>query len=469
VRYGLLLRGSVALVLLGGWLVGCSAFVDNAGLAHILTWLGFIGFVQVAPAFLSPRADLFAPPIYYGVTGAFGTASSIAYLAGQDELRIALLGSVEPNVELAAAYRTVLALVIGLVAYYIGYYGRVGLGLRRWFPRVAGLVWDQGRMLVLSLLLAFAFAGAYVAFQLKVETSLFAVLEQATGKAAARDDPTLSWMLRGVQLGFVPVLLFIVHRLSIGARRRSLILPLTLLGVTVFLVSRLGGRGLWGYVLVAALVLFHYLRRRIPVMLFAALYFAGIILANALVQYRAVPESQRTIASGREIFDEPTSVLSAHETERMRFETLAVVMHQFPENEPYLLGKSWLALAIVPIPRWLWPEKVDYRDYQDNSLVFRISGTPAPTPYVGVLYANLSWIGIVMGMMGFGLFHRALYEWLRESRGDKSVVILYALTLICFTPTLLGLSGTLQYVVPVWAVIRLAGRRAASVTSPAPA
>ena len=72
-----------------------------------------------------------------------------------------------------------------------------------------------------------------------------------------------------------------------------------------------------------ALVLFHYLRRRIPVLVFMALYFAGIILANALVQYRAVPEKQRAVATGQEILAEQTANLAPQQKQAILSDNVA--------------------------------------------------------------------------------------------------------------------------------------------------
>jgi hypothetical protein len=54
-----------------------------------------------------------------------------------------------------------------------------------------------------------------------------------------------------------------------------------------------------------------------------------------------------------------------------------------------------------------------------------------------------------------------------ESPSDKNVVLLYAVILAFFSPTLLGVSAAMQYVLPLWVIIKVIGRRpaAAKVTS----
>ncbi len=118
-------------------------------------------------------------------------------------------------------------------------------------------------------------------------------------------------------------------------------------------------------------MLFHYLRRRLPALLFALVYFVGLAVGNALLEWRtATVESERKFDLIGAL-ENPADVLAAHEGERQRFASLAIVMSEFPENHPYLLGESWLPIVALPIPRWLWPEKVDHFEWQDNRIVYQ--------------------------------------------------------------------------------------------------
>lgn len=83
-------------------------------------------------------------------------------------------------------------------------------------------------------------------------------------------------------------------------------------------------------------------------------------------------------------------------------------------------------------------------------LVWHLISAPIPTPLPGLLYANFSWAGVALGMFLWGMFHRGLYAWVCQHPRDPNVVVLYVLLLLFFYPTFLGISASLQYVVPAW-------------------
>ncbi|HKA88077.1 MAG TPA: O-antigen polymerase [Haliangiales bacterium] len=414
--------------------------------------------VQSAPIVWSRRADLFAPPVIFAVTGTFSTIGTLVVFFASGGLNISLLDQLDPPDTLRVAERTLLVLIFGQLAYYAGFYSRFGVGFRDRFPRVAGLVWDRRRVIAIAGVVALAFIITYAAFQGRVGVPLFDVTALAAGKRVWRDDPALSWMIRGVTLGFVPLFLYVTS--AVTDRRLTRIIPAGICAVAVaLLVLRLGQRGAPAYAFLALVTVAHYLWKRIPVTLFAAVYFIGLGVSNITYQWRTAPETQPRQFQMGELTEDPSRVVSTYESERQRFAVLAVVMNEFPEHHDYLLGESWLAFMSVLIPRWLWPEKGLYFLWRDSAIVYTISGVPAPPPYVGVLYANLSWIGVALGMLAFGAFHRALYEWLKLYPRDRNVVLLYALIVHNFAPTLLAVSACLTSVLPVWIILRVIGRR----------
>ena len=153
----------------------------------------------------------------------------------------------------------------------------------------------------------------------------------------------------------------------------------------------------------------------------------------------------------------PVESLAQHEGDRQRFGAMAVVLDYFPEREPFLLGQTWLALLVTPIPRWIWPAKVDFAPWRD--IVFNLVGAPIPSSYPATLYANFSWIGVVLGMVLLGTLHHGAYKWLRQHPRDPSVVVLYAVFALFFDLTPLGVSTFLQYIAPALLAIWFSGRR----------
>jgi hypothetical protein len=453
----LLLRVASLLALAAAMVLGPS-MIEDQGLGRVFLWFAVLMYLMLAPLIWSRKPDLFQPPVITGITSCFGAIAMLVNMLDAGEVKTDLVKAIDADQSAELAVMTVQAMMLGLCSYYAGYYAKWGKRFKNAFPKVAGLTWDPWRIALISLPVVIAFAAAYWVFQTRLGVSIFDATQLAEGKSVWREDPTLSWMLRGIELGFIPALLFFTW----SASRKgwaTLILPVLGVIVLAFLVSRIGQRGMFAFVLICLTALFHYLRRRIPVLALVAFYFVGIAVSNQLGEWRVAASTEdRTLEIESRVAD-PTGVLSAHEGERQRFAALTLVMNEFPDHHPYLVGESWLAVFALPIPRWLWPEKVDNFYWQDNRIVLRLSGTPAPTPYVGTLYANFSWLGIVVGMLLFGVFHRSLYEWLQQSPADRNVVLLYILIVIYFAPTMLNLSFVMQYVVPTWLMIRLIGRR----------
>jgi len=452
VRASFLLAFVAALVLL-------PAATEDHGLRAIIPLYVINVFILLFPTLWPREVDLCAPVVLPWIMAAFVAVSTMLSFYEAGEIRIDLVSMLTPDHAEALASRTLYALAIGQLSYLIGYYSSLGPAIRGWFPTVGGLVWDRRRLSLVSAVTLAFFVAAYVVFQARTGVPLFDFTQYGAGKSAWRDDPTLSWMLRGVMLGMVPVFLYLTRAMA-ERRLRGFIPALAVtLGISL-LISRLGQRGPVAYAILALVFVFHYLWRRVPVILFAGVYFVGLAVSNITYEWRVAPQDTPREMALMRVASDPGQVLIGHENERQRFASLAVVMDAIPDRQPYLLGESWISMAYVLVPRWVWPEKGDSSKWQDTRIVHTLSGAPIPTPFVGILYANLSWIGIIAGMFLFGAFHRGLYEWLRLNIRDPSVVLLYALILNNFGPTLLGISAALSYVLPVYLVIKFAGRRA---------
>jgi hypothetical protein len=156
-----------------------------------------------------------------------------------------------------------------------------------------------------------------------------------------------------------------------------------------------------------------------------------------------------------------------HEAERQRFSAMALVLHSFPEEHNFLMGRSWLAMVALPIPRWLWPEKADAFVWRDSRIVYNLAGARVPTSYLGTLYANFSWWGIVLGMLIWGVIQSSFYSWFKRNPTDPTVVLLYAVLLTFFGLTVLQMASVTQYVIPIFLIVRFVAKRARTGAVPA--
>jgi hypothetical protein len=403
-----------------------------------------------------------------------GTISTISFFFSRERIELGLVKLVDPGQEAELALTVALASCLGQVCYFVGFYHpRWGKAVANLLPRVAGFKWDRARLRLVAGGCFGIFLITYAAFQSKLGGSLLDITRLGEGKAVWRDDATMSWMLRGIQIGFIPIFLLLTYFAARAPHRkltlRSLIV-FTVAGLGVgLLVLRLGQRGIVASAFLCVVVIIHYLKRRIPVWFFVAAIFLATTLSNVLLPYRATYLKRGGEDDGPsvvELAQKPASVVADHEAERQRFSALALVFHHFPETHDFLLGRSWFAMIALPIPRWLWPEKADYFVWRDSRIVHNLAGAPIPTSYMGALYANFSWLGLVLGMVLWGIIQAAFYAWLKRAPTDPTVVLLYSILLVFFGLTMLQMSNVLQYVVPIWIIVRFVARRAPA-TAPA--
>jgi hypothetical protein len=263
-------------------------------------------------------------------------------------------------------------------------------------------------------------------------------------------------MARGIEFGFVPVLLGCCAAIASRSKTSLLVSGVVFLGAAL-LITRMGQRGSAVMAGLSILVVFHYLWRRLPMLLVLGLLLFTVVGLNILGEYRSKGDAETEFSEG---IARPVTSVAAHEQDRQRLTVLGVIMHTFPEHHDYLLGESYYALIAVVVPRWLWPEKGKYFEWRDTNIVYNLTGLPAPTPFNGVLYANFSWFGVILGMAIFGSFHRALNAYLERAPRDPGTVLIYVALLGAVSPTMIGLSQTLQVAVPIVLLVYSVSRRA---------
>jgi hypothetical protein len=430
---------------------------------EVLPWFWAAMAVTLAPPFVAPRTDIFSPPGLASIQGGLGIGSMLAAASYSGGPAYSALGFIAAPQRMDLTRSVMLLLIVTQLSYLLGYYTSTGKLFVRVFPKVSERRWDGRRLLVVIVASTALFAVVYALFQQQMGGSLFDVSQLARGKQILRNDLSNSWMSRGIAFGFVPVLL--LSCAAIAARsRRMLIMSAVAFLIVAVLVSRVGQRGAAAVAGLSILVVFHFLWRRLSVFLIGALLLCAVVSVNILGEYRQKGESETTFAQG---VSRPMATVATHEDDRQRLTVLGVIMHTFPERHDYLMGESYYGLVASLVPRWIWPDKSKYFMWRDTAIVRNLTGLPAPTPMSGVLFANFSWAGVVIGMALLGAFHRALYRYVEEAPGDPGTALIYIAILGSFTPTVLGISQVLQWVVPLVLLVFLVSRAAPKSSLPA--
>jgi hypothetical protein len=445
-------------LLIGGPLL--APLVNDPQVGQTVPLLTTLLCIELFPVLWPRQVDVAAPTVAIsevGIVAAFSTAGILSNAITTGSFNAPFLGGYDQD-QIASVVRIViLAKMLGSASYLLGFHNaRLTELISKWFPRIADRPWNKTRLHVANAIFVTLFVITYVIFQTQLGVPLWDPTHLKEAKAIWRNDVTMSWMMRGVQLIFVPVFFAVVD--AFASRRTWRIVFLCLVFVlSAYLNFRLGQRGVPIKALFALLLLFHLLYKKIPLVVLALSVFIAIAFMNYTLAWRMdEPATTARFAADEDsnALDSVSSTLSAYETDRNRLSALTLVFSEFPENRSFLLGQTWLTLPLAIIPRWIWPEKTDFYKWGDASTMQTLAMAPIPTPLLGLLYINFSWFGIGVGMFLWGAFHGGAYKWLNRSRTDINVVLLYTMIILYFLPTDMGISAVLQYIVPMWVVIR---------------
>ncbi len=421
---------------------------SNEEIIAVLPWLCAAVALQLLPIFTTRSGDLFSPPSWTGLKDGFDLIVIIVGLLAAERIDLGPLSALSTATRISLTQQVALLQIISRGAYLLGYFWPINRGLAANLPDLTRRSWRPARLLFASLILVGIFAFTYGQFQSRLGGDLWDITRLREGKAVWRNDATMTWMTRGIQFGFLPVILLFLY--SGTQRSRSALIASGLLFLVVaFFANRLGQRGPAVAVGAALLMLFHYTWRRVPLTHFVGLLLVALVTTNVLGTFRSGEHVDSTFEdefSAR--ISKPGDAMAEHATDRARLTAQAAVLYYFPEKRNYLLGESWEPLATLLIPKWLWPEKHDGELWTDTRIVPRLIGVLVPVSFPTMLYANFSWIGVFVCMYLWGMFHANLYAW-HTSANVPATAMLYVLTLVVFTPTFLGISGALQFIVPM--------------------
>lgn len=426
--------------------------ISDGEVLEVAPYFLFAIALQFIPFFVRVAPEPFEPPGLNSITTLLALVPALTTYVVNDSVQINLLPQVSGRTRIELVQTVMVAYMIGTLSYLAGYYVGIGKRITGIFPDLAGGTWRRSRIIHVSLVAAALFLPAYAYFQARVGASLTDITKLAAGKAVWREDATLSWLLRSVALGFVPPLLFVALNFPKLRWGRAIGTAAILLLVS-FLTVRLGQRGTAAYCILNALIIVHYLGRRIPLSVLVGIGFGLLVVTNLLGAYRQTRADQLS-ANGPVLSFNATQTLTEHDEDRERIAAIAVVFHYFPERKDFLLGESWGPVLTTFVPRWIWPDKGYLFMWRETAIVRQLVGAPVPVNYLGLLYANFSWFGIVLGMFGWGAFQRGLYEWFIKHDKDRSIVVLYSVYVLYVGPTLLQLSAALGFVLPIYVALR---------------
>jgi len=354
-----------------------------------------------------------------------------AFLAEVDPVSISWInvyGNFERSLE-----RALWVTVLGVVGFYIGYVVMRDLvpGTRVVVATTRPARWRDGRMQLVGL--AYTLAGlslfsvgvAFIGGPTVLVSGLWSRISLFAG---------LNYFFSAINLLLVVSLIWWVRGLSAHQLPGAAFWLYTVFAV-VFAALQ-GSKSILFVFLLALVLTYHMLRRRVPPAKLATLGAVFLVAGSIYVVYvrEYLPWGELRTVDTTESWPVLLWLLVTQEFAGnfVQLQALTLVVDLFPAVMDFQNGRTLLAMLTVAIPSGLYPEK-----YLTAPGVFTMAinpdrwirdGTTLPPGLVGELYMNFGPAGVLFGLIGFG----AIFGWMRDAlkrRGrDPMTVTIYAIT-----------------------------------------
>lgn len=177
------------------------------------------------------------------------------------------------------------------------------------------------------------------------------------------------------------------------------------------------------YVLINSGLIFYYLKGGIKV---RQLVIVVVAASMVLVVMTALRHSGNQFKSHLEVETNPL-IIMVSSLNFLGVDKTSQIIDKVPEKMNYQFGTTLLLWIVAPVPRTLWHDKPETRIglvigekiYEKRDENTAQGGVPPG--FIGELYINFGYIGIVAGMFVFGVALRLVYNWLKTLR-SKSIL-----------------------------------------------
>jgi oligosaccharide repeat unit polymerase len=341
-----------------------------------------------------------------------------------------LINSFSPLTQVYAFPLAILYAMIGILAFYIGYYSRLGIIISKHFPSFRPY-YSIKRLFAIVFLFTMIGVVALSWFLYRVfeESSITWALThplEFNNKYLKTGSGYITWGISLLQISF-----FLLYGFSLEFRQTKIkVLSLIYLLLVIPIYFIFGTRWLIIVTLLIPIIIRHYYlnsRVRLWHVLILTPFLIGLF--GFLNLYRGLGEF--TIP-GIPLFEFLIGTLSGDLL--TPFDNFVILIQAIDSGLlDFSYGRYYFYLLITPVPRALWPSKpIVSVEWAFTEAVFGWDPRVGPTRTMtipGELYYNLHIAGIILGMAVWGVFWRAMYAYLLRNRRNIGVVLLYALLL----------------------------------------
>lgn len=271
---------------------------------------------------------------------------------------------------------------------------------------------------LISFLIIVKLAGGFSFYFKNIHASMIKI---TTGSA---------FFFMAVLLIEIPLLIWYCNVLESRKNALTFVLYLALVLSLFFL---LGERGHVLALIISLVAVYNYSKRKLNWKLLLPISVAFLLFLSLYGQYREFSKYNNSIK--RLGFNAKIGLETVYHSVMSDFDQLIRlkdIIKYTPEQIDFQLGKTFLNLFLKPIPSRIWEEKpqgagvIVTKNLYPKHFEAKVSIAPS---LVGEFYLNFHIIGIILGMCLFGMVSRLFFELLQHNKGNKNVMLLYAILL----------------------------------------
>jgi O-antigen polysaccharide polymerase Wzy len=420
----------VILALFGVVLFGAARGVLNTNYRSsglVLTLLFVFVALRVAPLFVpGPHRAWFHPLVFGALLTLVDLVRRFDVFANGLSLHTGIQSGTKDLNALVAYDLFLSSLALG--AYYLGF-AIATKAVRNRRPRVPR--WTRNSERIVPRLAVISWLGVAVAL-LFVESAGGVTTRLAEVLQTRHENLQGQYYFALVALVLVPALwLWLAYRPT-AVRNALFVIPALVAIPVVFVVT--GSRGGLIYTMLITLIILAIQRRHVSATAIAVFAIVGVFLVSALGDVRQSFQETNEVSFGAARQNSFLDVIETGITGEIRKRATesdgALPIYAYvPDQTDFLYGRSYLAVATIPVPRSLWPQKPGLIDGVVSKAFFGGTGG-VPAGGVAEAYWNFWLPGVVVVFALFGAFQAALVRWFTAQRGAPAATVIYAVLLV---------------------------------------
>jgi oligosaccharide repeat unit polymerase len=396
--------GAAAVIALaaGVWIAGA----ENPWASGLIAVIAALCLAQTLGIILKD-GDIFAPPaLFIAFTAIFYIIRPLAILDASPTVVQSF-----SQADMCAALAIV---ILSMVCFYAGYWLPTNKPLARRLP-VGSPYWSRQRTYALGAAILALSCLAWWLFLRHVGGWLYWMLNLHYGVHHLRAGIGHLYVL--ASFGGLAFIVLYAYALRWQGSR---VAPWAVALVSLPILLSLGERGMLIVWVLMALALYHYLGRRLSWQR-AALYLIPVVVIFLAV---GIWREQTTGATG----SLQARQSAAFQGSLTSFDMLLYIVHSTPAELDYQWGRFIPAFITTPVPRAIFPDKLDtIALYVNDHLFGRRRGTTIALSLPGEGFVNAGLLGVALWALLLGGLSRTAYEYLQLHRRNVSAVVLYAL------------------------------------------